>query len=247
MYELGDGVAQNDLKAAEIYANKHIFNLAPNDPRNSYPGKYTGGIIEYGFMTEEAMESLLNLWSQGRGWPDEKDKTIPGYRKPEEVMESNIGTIKSAKAQFCAGEIYYLGKLVPKSLAKAAQWYSKAAVSGSADAMNRIGEMWAMGADGTVDLMEAAKWYRKAAFKGSVTGAFNLGRALTQGAGVDQNKVEALAWLRVATDGGSPDARTEIGGFTEKLSPEQIDSAARRVIQIKASLPQKKGAEKKGL
>jgi TPR repeat protein len=108
MYENGDGVPQDDRKAAEFYANKfHSYN---------YPDKYPNGFVEYGGVVPE---SLFNLWAQGRGFPNDKDKAEPGYREPSDLIKDCESYIKTAKAAFYLGEIYYQGRLVPQDLVEA--------------------------------------------------------------------------------------------------------------------------------
>jgi len=63
MYEKGDGLPQDDHKAAECYENK-LYNYY-------YPEKYPKGYVEYARSSSEAIESLFRLWSQGRGFPND--------------------------------------------------------------------------------------------------------------------------------------------------------------------------------
>jgi hypothetical protein len=119
MYEKGDGVPQDDRKAAEFYANKiHNYN---------YPDKYPNGFVEYSSPGSRAVESLFKLWSQGRGFPDDKDKAEPGYRAPSYLIQGWETGITSAKAELYLGEIYYQGKLVPQDLVEAAARFQLAA------------------------------------------------------------------------------------------------------------------------
>jgi uncharacterized protein len=133
MYEKGDGVPQDDHRAMEFYCNK-IYNL-------NYPAKYPNGYVEYGGPGDGAIESLLSLWVQGRGFPTSQDKTEPGYREPGGLIKGSEGLVKTAKAQFYAGEIYYQGKLVPQDLVEAAAWFRLAADQSSDDVRKMLDEL----------------------------------------------------------------------------------------------------------
>jgi hypothetical protein len=227
MYEKGIGVAQNDHLAAEFYAGK---------TRNyNYPDKYPNGFIEYLGSGTEAIENLLHLWAQGRGFPDDRDKAVPGYRKPEDLIASRAGSITTAKAQYYVGEIYYQGKLVPKDVAKAADWFNKAATQGSPEAMNRIGEMWAAGMNGAPDPKEAAKWYHKAAAKGLAEAQYNLGLCYAKGDSVLVNPVEAWEWLQLAAEQKFPNAAEERDKMQATMTADQVNNARTMADQIKTA------------
>jgi TPR repeat protein len=133
MYEKGDGVPQDDHRAMEFYCNK-IYDM-------NYPDKYPNGYVEYGGPGDEAVESLLNLWSQGRGFPDVNDKAEPGYHEPLELIKGWEAGITSAKAELYLGEIYYQGKLVPQDFVEAAARFRVAANQNLEDARKMSAEL----------------------------------------------------------------------------------------------------------
>ena len=133
MYEKGDGVPQDDHRAMEFYCNK-IYSM-------NYPAKYPNGYVEYGPFGDGAAESLLRLWSQGRGFQNDKDKAEPGYHESAYFIGCFVNLIKTTNAQFYAGEIYYQGKLVPQDLVEAAAWFRLAANQGSDDARKTLDEL----------------------------------------------------------------------------------------------------------
>ncbi len=133
MYEKGDGVPQDDRKAAEFYANKiHNYN---------YPDKYPNGFVEYSGSGPEAIESLFNLWSQGRGFPDDKDKAEPGYHEPSNLIRGWEARITSAKTELYLGEIYYQGKLIPQDLVEADARFHIAANQNLEEARKTVDEL----------------------------------------------------------------------------------------------------------
>jgi uncharacterized protein len=225
MYEKGEGVLQDDRKAAEYYASEFHNYVDTNNPGIIHPEKYPNGVINYTTPSDASVESLLNLWAAGRGFPTENDKQIPGYKTPAALIQSFAGHLKSAKAQYDAGEIYYQGKLVPKDMVTAADWFTKAATQGSPEAMNRIGEMWATGLNGTPDLKEAANWYQKAAALGLAEAQYNLGSCYAEGNGVSADPVEAWKWLQSAAKQGFPKAAVDRDKIQAGMTTDQINAA----------------------
>ena len=229
MYEKGEGVPQDERKAVEFYSNQY-------DDYN-YPDKYPNGFIQYLGPSDASIEPLLHLWAQGRGFPTEQEKTKPGYREPEAIIQwSGGGLIKTPQAQYYAGEIYYQGKLVPKDIAKAADWFNKAAQQGSLEAINRIGEMWAAGMNGTPDPKEAASWYHKAAAKGLAEAQYHLGLSYSKGDGVPANPVEAWKWLQLAAEQKFPNAAEERDKVQATMTADQVKDARISADQIKAAV-----------
>jgi TPR repeat protein len=228
MYEKGDGVPQDDRKAVEFYSNQY-------DDYNA-PDKYPNGFIQYLGPSDESIEPLLHLWAEGRGFPPEQEKTKPGYREPEAIIQWSGGAmIKTPQAQYYAGEIYYQGKLVPKEVAKAADWFGKAAAQGSREAMNRIGEMWATGINGAPDPTEAAKWYQRAASKGLAEAQYNLGICYAKGAGVPADPVQAWKWLQLAAAQTFPNAAKERDKVQTTMTADQISHARTLADQVKTA------------
>jgi TPR repeat protein len=235
MYEKGDGVPQDDRKAAQYYAGEFHNFVDTNNPDVVHPEKYANGVINYIMPSDAGIESLLRLWAAGRGFPAEKDRQIPGYKEPAALIPYCAGYIKTAKAQYCAGEIYFRGELVPKDIAVAADWFSKAATQGSPEAMNRIGGMWAAGLNGAPDLKEAANWYQKAAVVGLSEAQYNLGLCYAKGNGVSANPVEAWKWLQLAAKHGFLKAAEDRDKIQAGMTADQVKDARALADQIDAT------------
>ncbi len=133
MYENGDGVSQDDQKAAGFYANKQIF-FPDND-------KYPNGVIDYHGVTASSVESLLRLWSQGRGLPSEQEKALPGYKDPGAQVRYWGNSLGTVEAHYFTGEIYYQGKLLPQDLVEAAARFHLAANHHLPDALKALSEV----------------------------------------------------------------------------------------------------------
>ncbi len=234
MYEKGEGVPQDDRKAAEYYAGEFHNFVDTNNVNIVHPEQYANGVINYANASDAGIESLLHLWAAGRGFPAEKDKQIPGCKEPAALIQYFTGYIKTAKAQYYAGEIYYEGKLVSKDVAQAANWFNKAATQGSPEAMNRIGEMWAAGISGAPDLREAANWYHKAAVKGLAKAEYNIGLCWANGTGISSNSTEAWKWFSLAAKQDLPNAAEARDKIQATMTADQINEARTQADQFVA-------------
>ena len=128
----------------------------------------------------------------------------------------------------------YQGKLVPKDIAQAADWFNKAAMQGSPEAMNRIGEMWAVGMNGAPDPKEAANWYQRAADKDLAEAQYNLGLCYAKGEGVAANPVDAWKWLQLAAGQEFPNADLERDKIQADMTEDQVKNARSLADQIQA-------------
>ena len=86
----------------------------------------------------------------------------------------------NAAAQFELGELYYYGSQgVPKNLATAMKWFTKAAKQGDAAAQYNLGLYYYYGKGVAKDLKTAAEWFKKAKNNGfsipsSIEGELNI-------------------------------------------------------------------------
>ena len=224
MYEKGEGVPQDDLKAVTNYFAATRFGAASSN----YDTHASPPVLLTNTAGSLAAESIFNLYVQGRGLPDDKTKI------DQQIIDLS-GLIISARGCFLVGEIYYQGKLVPKNIAQAADWFSKAAAQGSPDAMDRLGELWAAGMNGSPDPKAAANWYHKAATQGLAEAQYNLGLCYTKGAGVPANPVEAWKWLQLAAKQKLPNATEERDKVQATLTADQLKNARTLADQFNAA------------
>jgi TPR repeat protein len=127
MYEKGDGVPQDDHAAMTYYCNDIQDPEHPVYPFGYAPG---GG----------AVASLLKLWAQGRGFPNDKDKAENNY-DPGKLIPAWNGMIVTAESEFYAGQIYYQGKLVAQDLVEAAARFQIAADENLSEASQALAEL----------------------------------------------------------------------------------------------------------
>jgi TPR repeat protein len=234
MYERGEGVSQEISKAHDL------FLQAAEGYQQSEATFRVGQMYEKGeglpqddrkaaeYYSQGYPEALFNLYVQGRGLPEDKAKV-------GQQIANTKRLVMSAHGSFSLGEIFYQGKLVPKDMSQAAEWFGKAAALGSPEAMNRIGEMWAARLNGTPDSKEAANWYRKAANKGSAAAQYHLGLGYAKGEGVRANPVEAWKWLQLAAEQKFPSAADERDKMQATMTADQVKDARTLIDQIKAA------------
>lgn len=122
------------------------------------------------------------------------DEWLPLAEKDDLAAQRNIG------------QMYRLGRGVPRDFAKAAKWYGRAAERGLASAQVNLGVLYLRGDGVPKDEAEAARWFEQAAKAGSVIAQYHLGMMYEAGLGVKRNPAIAMAWYYVAARRGEPQA-----------------------------------------
>ncbi len=181
-----------------------------------------------------AQSRLANMYNYGDGLPADFDKSVRyikalewnqqaaeqgdniasklglgrQYRNPDGFgIIDKAASEGSAEAEFQLGLLYEQGRGVPKSDAKALEWYQKAAALGHATAQCNIASMYQAGKGVPKDEAKATEWYQKAAAKGNARAQFRLGLQYDNGQGVPLNAAKATEWLlKAATKGYPPNA-----------------------------------------
>ncbi len=117
----------------------------------------------------------------------------------------------NAEVQNNLGSMYYHGKGVPKDLAKAVEWYQKAAAQGNADAQRNLGSMYNHGKGVPKDLAKAVELYQKAAAQGNSHGQNNLALMYLNGEGVPRDLAKAVELYQKAAAQGNVAAQFSLG------------------------------------
>lgn len=115
-----------------------------------------------------------------------------------------------APAMNALGVIYQTGQGAAVDLAKAADWYRKAADLKLAEAENNLGMMYLNGKGLDRDLVEAFKLFDRAAAQGDGWGLNNLGGMYEMGWGTAPNRDKALDLYRQALAKGVASAQANI-------------------------------------
>lgn len=116
---------------------------------------------------------------------------------------------------------------MPADVAKAVDYYQRAADLGSAVAQSSLGTILTKGLTGKVDYDQAVMWYRKAADQGEPSGQLGLGVSYALGRGVPVNYDEARRLLTAAADKGEIEAQYDLAIMYEegKGAPADRDIA----------------------
>lgn len=117
----------------------------------------------------------------------------------------------SATAQYNLGLMHEQGLGVSKDLAKAEEWYLRAAGQGKPEAQYRLGLLLESGIDGTRDLINAGIWFRRAAEKGDAAAQFRIGAAYHLAQGAARDDAEAEKWLLRAANQDFTEAQVMLG------------------------------------
>jgi uncharacterized protein len=118
--------------------------------------------------------------------------------------------------------------------ATAERLYRSLAEQGKASAQHFLGRMYESGKGVPQNFSEARKWYRRAADQGHAGAQYYLGGMYYSGEGGPRDYAQAYFWFSLSIASGQGDfahrGRAEAG---EKLSPEQVADADRRVQEWK--------------
>ena len=145
----------------------------------------------YGTQTEGGYKPDIDILRSGKGvlaasytfkiTEPPHAPTAEGRKKVAQDEAEEFATLKKAAAEGDAdaqnslGVMYQTGRSVPRSNAKAAEWYQKAAKQGHAKAQNNLATMYDEGQGVPRDARKAIEWYQKAAEQGFVIAQANLG------------------------------------------------------------------------
>ncbi len=137
---------------------------------------------------------------------------------------------KLAVAERTLGVWYEQGDGVTKDIAKAREWYEKAANDGDYQAMHNLGYFYAQGLGGlTPDSKMAAKWFKQAADRGLVASQVNLAIVYSQMGKNDQAYFYSkIAADRDPSDKDAPRMRDTFGPMLASDVKAKMDEAAKK-------------------
>ncbi len=114
-------------------------------------------------------------------------------------------------AMYNIGALYENGFGVPRSTARAIEWYRRAADRRFAPAQFRLGQMYASGLGLRRDAKKALHWYERAAEQGYPEAAFNLAVAYETGVDGGPDIARAVALYSAAVARGFAPAQFNLG------------------------------------
>jgi TPR repeat protein len=161
---------------------------------------------------------FIGLTKSGRDCPSmTPDADL--VEKTKLVAEQGNGS-----ADFFLGVLFQCGLGVPKSVAEAVRWHTKAADLGNPIAMRTLGILAQSGMGGPLDVMKARDWYQKAANKGDAVAMTLIGSFYYFGrGGVSLDYGQAHGWFQKAADAAVAEAMTFLGysyEYGQGVSPD---------------------------
>lgn len=132
-----------------------------------------------------------------------------------------------AKAMFEIGNRYAEGHGVSEDLAKAAEWYARAAEQGLAPAQYRLGNMYEKGVGVQRDPAQAKVWYERAAMQGNANAMHNLAVLYAMGAEGGPDNGTAVKWFAKAAELGVKDSQFNLGILSARGAgvPQDLEEA----------------------
>lgn len=145
----------------------------------------------------------------------------------------------NAEAQYKVGEMYELGKSVPKDIQNALIWYEKAADQGHTKAGYKILYL-EIQANGLNDFSKTQLGVlRQEAASGNPDAQYFLGKMYATGVGVPKSLNNALTWLNKATFNGVAEAEHEAIAVEEELARIRAKEAQKRAIALEEAKKKK--------
>ncbi len=148
-----------------------------------------------------------------------------------------------AEVQFGMGLKCATAEGAAQDLARAADWYRKAANQNHPLAQFNLGMMYAQGQGMPCDDAQSVVWFRKAAGQGDAGAQFNLGKSCHRASfgrmleDVPESKIEAYKWYQLAAAQGykgSDAARTTL---ILSMTREDVADGEQRVAAFQTAQP----------
>ncbi len=141
--------------------------------------------------------------------PPPAKPAVPGAAEVAALKQkATAGDLASQKS---LGEIYALGRGVPRSMSDAAKWFLKAAEQGDVPSQLKIGLMYMAGFGVAANPPQGIAWYKKAADQGNVDAMLRLANLYETGQQVPVSGRESLDWYTKAAQAGSVEAELRLG------------------------------------
>ena len=203
-YETGNGVAQNQAKALELYGSAAAQGIAEAKPK--VLGSYNAGIVTLANAGDaDAQFALANFYETGNGVAQNQAKALELYG--------------SAAAQGIA-------EAKPKVLGSYNAGIVTLADAGDIDAATQVADYLFNGTGGaTKDEAAAANYYAKAYMAGNKSAGTKLTtmyHAYLEGRGVPKNENLGYLWLAKAAAAGIEEAKEK---FYSTDSPYLVETA----------------------
>ncbi|MCU0937228.1 MAG: sel1 repeat family protein [Gammaproteobacteria bacterium] len=138
-----------------------------------------------------------------------------------------------ARAQSILAWLYATGYGVEQDDRQAGEWYLRAAEQGLPKDQYTVAAMYRWGRYGVQrDPAEMLRWYERAANQGFAPAQYALGQLLARGEEIPGDERTAFQWLSLAIVNGSEVAKKALMELTARMTPEQIETAKRQMLEM---------------
>lgn len=127
-------------------------------------------------------------------------------------------------AIFNLGQLYRLGKGVPRDLDRAVRYYRRAAEAGHVAAQGNLGTLYYFSLPGAPHVADALSWWEMAAAAGDARSQYLLGVLYFNGSHVPRNYARAYGWTLLAARAGLAEAIAAEKTMLEYLSLDEIEN-----------------------
>ncbi len=226
MYYKGMGVIKSDAKAFEWWQKAA-------GQGNATAQNNLGFMYENGKAVAKSDEKAIEWYQKAADQGNTEAQKALGEGRLKEFIERQkeynkklaLAQLGDATAQYSLGEMFYQGKGVVQSYAKAIECYMKAAHQGNADAQYALGVAYENGKGVVKHEVKANEWfqkaaesYQKSAMQGNSDSSRSLGAIYKEGKGVAKHDAKANEWFQKAADSyqksamqGNVDASRRLG------------------------------------
>lgn len=193
-----------------------------------YPAKIAGFLSmgHYAAMLEEN-EPGKRLYQNAEGLMlikrDSLDFVADAYEWLKEGAESG-----NAVRQMALGNLYFLGKHLPKDIKKALHWLELATKQDLTIAMEILSDIYLDGIEVKKDAYRGVEYLVKAGNLGAASASYKLGRELWNAQRINFDGERAVSWFTRAADQGHLDAQKFMGDWFSdhrQNSPKDVRKA----------------------
>lgn len=139
-------------------------------------------------------------------------------------------------AQAGLGEMYRLGRGVPQDLARAVEWYGRAAGQNLPEAQYQLGLLVTEGTGGArLNTDEGLYWIKNAALRGLLDAQMHVAKAHETGklGALRVDPIEAAAWYGLAAGNGQADALAAATRLKTGMTERQLISVEQRERELR--------------
>jgi TPR repeat protein len=189
----GRGIVDNSGVSTNIPSSSLLNNINLSDPK--WVKLYSSYIpLEFYQTADKKNEDSSQILSDG----EHDGSTLSDVEFDEDDIQSIINSADkgSILALNALGKAYYYGKKVEKNIARAFDYFMRAALAGNASSQNNIGTLFRKGVGVTQDFELAIEWFTKAANQNLPRAQWNLGALYLSDEMPQKNIGQGIEWLK---------------------------------------------------